>query len=126
MGLQSAAHPEISAQLWKVVYENGVEVSRDVINYSTYVAAPETYGIGTVSDDPAATEKMNQAILTQDEAQIQAAIQEILYGVPAENTASGTGTPDGASAEAAGDAANATAANGAVPADGTQTAPAAQ
>ena len=39
MGLQSAAHPEISAQLWKVVYENGVEVSRDVINYSTYVAA---------------------------------------------------------------------------------------
>ena len=65
-------------------------------------------------------------ILTQDEAQIQAAIQEILYGVPAENTASGTGTPDGASAEAAGDAANATAANGAVPADGTQTAPAAQ
>lgn len=126
MGLQSAAHPEISAQLWKVVYENGVEVSRDVINYSTYVAAPETYGVGTVSDDPAATEKMNQAILTQDEAQIQAAIQEILYGVPAENAASGAGTPDGASAEAAGDAANATAANGAVPADGTQTAPAAQ
>lgn len=86
MGVQSAAHPEISARLWKVVYENGAEVSRDIINYSTYIAAPETYGVGTMSDDPAATEKMNQAILTQDEAKIQAAIQEILYGVPAEET----------------------------------------
>ncbi len=86
IGVQSAAHPEISARLWKVVYENGAEVSRDVINYSTYIAAPETYGVGTVSDDPAAVEKINQAILTQDEAQIQAAIHEILYGVPAQET----------------------------------------
>lgn len=77
---QSAAHPEIMAQLWKVVYENGEEVSRDVINYSNYVAAPETYGVGTASDNPAAVEKMNHAILTQDEAMIQSTMQEILSG----------------------------------------------
>ena len=45
MELQSEAQPEIKAQLWKVVYEDGAEVSRDVINYSTYVAAPATYRI---------------------------------------------------------------------------------
>lgn len=76
MELQSEAQPEIKAQLWKVVYEDGAEVSRDVINYSTYVAAPATYGVGTASDDPAAVEKMKQAIQTQDEAAIQKVIQE--------------------------------------------------
>lgn len=76
---QSNSHPEITAQLWKVVYENGVEVSRDIINYSSYVAAPETYGVGTVSDDPAAVEKINKAILTQDEKTIQDTINEILH-----------------------------------------------
>ena len=75
---QSAPHPEIAAQLWKIVYEDDVEVSRDVINYSNYVAAPETYGVGTSSDDPAATEKMNRAILTQDEATIMNTMNEIL------------------------------------------------
>lgn len=76
---QSASHPEISAQLWKVVYENDEEISRDIVNYSNYVAAPETYGVGTASDDPAATEKMNKAILTQDENTILNTINEILY-----------------------------------------------
>ena len=35
MGLQSAAHPEISAQLWKVVYEKqcGSEPGRDQLQY---------------------------------------------------------------------------------------------
>lgn len=80
LGIQSYSHPEISAQLWKVVSENGVEVSRDVINYSQYVAAPETYGVGTASEDAAATEKMRNAILTQDEETIQSVMQEILYG----------------------------------------------
>lgn len=78
---QSESHPEITAQLWKVVYENDEEVSRDVINYSNYVASPETYGVGTVSDDPVATEKMNNAILTQDEKTITDTMNAILYPV---------------------------------------------
>ncbi len=79
-GIQSYSHPEINAQLWKVVTENGEEISRDVVNYSQYVAAPETYGVGVSSDDPAQTERMNNAILSQDEEVIQSAMQEILYG----------------------------------------------
>ncbi len=79
-GIQSYSHPEINAQLWKVVTENGEEISRDVVNYSQYVAAPATYGVGVSSDDPAQTERMNNAILSQDEEVIQSAMQEILYG----------------------------------------------
>lgn len=80
LALQSYAHPEITAQLWKVVTEDGQEVSRDVINYSQYMASPETYGVGVLSDDPAQTERMNSAILTQDEETIQNTMNEILYG----------------------------------------------
>lgn len=80
LALQSYAHPEITAQLWKVVTEDGQEISRDVINYSQYMAAPETYGVGVVSDDPAQTEQMNSAIMTQDEETIQNTINKILYG----------------------------------------------
>ncbi len=94
MGIQSYAHPEISAQLWKVVTEDGVESSRDVINYSQYMASPETYGVGTASEDPAAVEKMKAAILTQDEATIQAVMQEILYGPPVQEE-SGELSPEG-------------------------------
>lgn len=79
-GIQSYSHPEINAQLWKIVTENGEEISRDVVNYSQYVAAPETYGVGVVSDDPAQTERMNSAILSQDEEVIQKTMQEILSG----------------------------------------------
>lgn len=79
-GLQSYSHPEINAQLWKVVTENGEEISRDVVNYSQYVAAPETYGVGVSSDDPSKTERMNSAILSQDEEVIQTTMQEILSG----------------------------------------------
>ncbi len=79
-GIQSYSHPEINAQLWKIVTENGEEVSRDVVNYSQYVAVPETYGVGVSSDDPTQTERMNSAILSQNEETIQAAMQEILSG----------------------------------------------
>lgn len=80
MGLQSSAQAAISARLWKVVYQDGVEVSRDIINYSQYLSAPETYGVGTASDDPEAVQKINTAIQSQDEATIQAVMNEILNG----------------------------------------------
>ena len=90
---KSSAHSEISARLWKVVYVNGEEVSRDIINYSQYVAAPETIGIGTHSDNPEDTEKIKQALKSQDEGKIQAAIQEVLKAASpeAEKTESETG-----------------------------------
>ena len=60
--------------------ENGEELSRDVVNYSQYVAAPETYAVGVLSDDPSQTERMNSAILSQDEEVILNTMQEILAG----------------------------------------------
>ena len=79
-GIQSYSHPEINAQLWKIVTENGEEISRDVVNYSQYVAAPETYAVGVLSDDPAQTDRMNSAILSQDEETILNTMQEIVTG----------------------------------------------
>lgn len=76
----SAAHSKVSAQLWKVVTEGGEEVSRDVVNYSDYASSPETYSVGTASDDSEATARMNQAIQTQDLSTINATIQSIIYG----------------------------------------------
>lgn len=56
-----------------------------MINYSQYMAVPETYGVGVLSDDLADTDKMNSAIMTQDEETIQNTMNEILYG-PADYT----------------------------------------
>ena len=77
MGTQSAAHTGLSAQLWKVVYEDGEEVSRDVINYSQYLSSQETVAVGTASDNAEDVAKINTAIATQDESKIQAASAEI-------------------------------------------------
>lgn len=77
IGLQSPAYPEITAQLWKIVLQNGEEESREVVNYSRYAEVPETYGVGTVSDSEEDTALINGAVETQDEATINAAIQSI-------------------------------------------------
>lgn len=69
------AQPEISARLWKVVYQDGEEQSRQIINNSQYVPVKETVAVGTASANPELTEKINQAIQTQDEARILSAVQ---------------------------------------------------
>ena len=74
--MKTESRPRITAQLWKVVYENGEEVSRDIINYSTYIPAPSVYGVGTVSDDVEMTEKMKNAVSAQDENAIRSIIEE--------------------------------------------------
>ncbi len=42
-----AAHTGYKAELYKVVYENGIEVSRTLVNKSNYSAAPKYVTIGT-------------------------------------------------------------------------------
>ena len=80
MYTSSSAQEGMTAQLWKIVYEDGEEVSRDTVNYSQYNGSAETVSVGTASDNEEDTEKMNAAIETQDEEQILAAIQEITEG----------------------------------------------
>ena len=49
-----AAHTGYSAELYKIVYENGMEVSRTLVNKSYYIAAPGIT-IGTMETDPVET-----------------------------------------------------------------------
>ena len=68
-----SAHTGYTARLWKVVYENGTEVSRDVYNNSKYRVTNNIYAVGTQSDNPDAVAAINAAIATQDEETIRAA-----------------------------------------------------
>lgn len=71
-----SAHMGIKAKLWKVVTENGTEISREQFNKSSYKASPATYHVGIGSDNPEAAAIVNNAIATQDEAAIRAAIAQ--------------------------------------------------
>ena len=65
------AHRGVKAELYKHVYENGVEVSTEKVNTSSYMASPRTITVG-VAGDPALSEELQAAIATQDEALVQA------------------------------------------------------
>lgn len=73
----SGATPAITAQLIKVVYENGEEVSREIVNYSQYLANREVIGVGTFSYDPDITSRMENAVSSQSEDIILQTIAEL-------------------------------------------------
>lgn len=70
--------PREAARLWKIVLQDGVEVSRDIINYSQYAGTKETIKVGVSSDNPQFTERMNNAIGTKNEEEIRRVMNEIL------------------------------------------------
>lgn len=57
-----SAHIGYTAQLWKIVEENGAEVSREVINKSTYKASPRSAVVGVNTDNPNHAARMQAAI----------------------------------------------------------------
>ncbi len=59
-----SAHTGYKAQLIKIVKENGVEVSREVFNSSTYNSVPRTAVIGISSNNPEAVAQIQEAIAT--------------------------------------------------------------
>lgn len=59
-----SAHVGYKAQLVKIVYENGVETSREVVNKSTYKMVPRTVTVGIATDNPDAYNQMQAAIAT--------------------------------------------------------------
>ena len=69
-------HTGKEARLWKVVYENGKEVSRDNINYSKYNKSDYIIKVGTASSVSQASSIVANAIATQDEGKIRQAINE--------------------------------------------------
>ncbi len=58
----SSAHIGYTAELWKVVYEDGVEVSREQINSSRYAPSPKSAIVGVGSANPDYTNYMMSAI----------------------------------------------------------------
>ena len=67
-----SAHIGYKAQLWKVVKENGVEVSREQVNSSTYMKAPRSATVGVATADPAAYEAIMAAVATNSIDQVKA------------------------------------------------------
>ena len=63
-------------KLWKIVYENGKQMSKDVINESTYSKADKTISVGIKTKNSSAAAVVKEAVSTQDKAKIQAAISE--------------------------------------------------
>lgn len=68
------AHVGYKAKLWKIVKENGVEVSRTQVNTSTYKMAPRSATVGTATDNPAAYEQIMAAINSGNLDQVKAVI----------------------------------------------------
>ena len=61
-----SAHIGYKARLWKIVTENGVEVSREIVNTSSYKVSPRSATVGTATADPQAYEEIMAAIGTSN------------------------------------------------------------
>lgn len=70
----SSAHAGTEAMLWKVVYQDGEEISREVFNNSSYQKSDAVIEVGTMSDDAEASARVREAIASQDENEIYDAI----------------------------------------------------
>ncbi|WP_346664402.1 VanW family protein [uncultured Merdimonas sp.] len=69
-------HTGTTAQLWKVVYQDGVEESREVINHSVYEKSDQIILVGTKSEDPDRAARVRDAIVSQDPDRITAAVNQ--------------------------------------------------
>ena len=67
-----SAHIGYKAQLWKVVTVDGVEVSREQVNSSSYMKAPRSATVGVATEDPAAYEAIMAAIASNSVDQVKA------------------------------------------------------
>lgn len=72
----SSGHDAIKAKLWKVVTVNGSEVSREAVNSSSYATSAATWKVGTATDNAEAKKVLTDAIATQNEDTIKAAIAQ--------------------------------------------------
>ena len=59
-----SAYIGYKAQLVKVIYENGIEQSREVVNKSNYKMVPRTVTVGIATDNPDAYNQIQAAIAT--------------------------------------------------------------
>lgn len=79
----ASAHIGYKAQLWKVVLEDGREISREQINSSSYKMVPRSATVGVATGDPAAREEILAAIGTGSVDHVKNVIA-LLIGSPVE------------------------------------------
>ncbi|MCD7806615.1 MAG: VanW family protein [Lachnospiraceae bacterium] len=102
----SSAYTGYKAQLWKVVYVDGVEQSRTQVNSSNYTAVARTATFGTATSDESQAAAMNEAIATGSIDYVKSVMNSLLTAGTSETTeAEGTAesTQDSAEATAEGE-----------------------
>lgn len=82
-----SAHIGYRARLWKVVYENGVEVSREEVNNSSYSMAPRTAVVGTNTSNPDFSARIQDAIASGSIDNCRAVANQILAEINAAEAA---------------------------------------
>ncbi len=75
MAYTGSPHTGREARLWKVVYENGAEVSRDIFNTSSYAKSDQIVEVGTAGGSAEAVSALEEAIASQNGDAISSAIQ---------------------------------------------------
>ncbi len=106
-----AGYPTRKAKLWKIVKEDGKEVSKEEVCTSSYRTKKATITVGTATDNAEAKKIVTDAIKTQDEAKItdavaraKAIIDKANQSQPTVNpTPTPTPTPDPSDAPVSGD-----------------------
>ncbi len=78
-----SAHIGYRANLWKVVTENGVEVSREQINSSSYQVTPRTATVGIATADPNAYNEIMAAIATNNIDHVKNVVAALAAAPPA-------------------------------------------
>lgn len=73
-----SAHIGYKAKLWKVVYEDGVEVSRTEVNSSSYSASPRTAVVGVNTANADYYNRMMAAVATGSIDQCKATADQII------------------------------------------------
>lgn len=75
-----SAHTGYKTKLWKIEYVDGTEVSREVINESTYRSAKRTATVGTKTKSKKTLEALNNAIESQRINKAKQVVNDIRSG----------------------------------------------
>lgn len=96
-----SAHVGYKARLWKVVKENGAEVSREQVNSSSYMKAPRSATVGVATEDPGAYNAIMAAVASGSVDQVKAVAGAYRGGDPGQIQAAAQAAQQAAAARAA-------------------------
>lgn len=71
-----SAHTGYRAKLWKIVTENGQEISREEFNSSYYIMTPDKYKVGVKTENAEAQSAMYAAIASNDLNEVYKVFQQ--------------------------------------------------